>query len=123
MTSGELSRVMFIPGEVVEIREQKDGSYTVWYPEEGWLPTAPGQKHPFVKSYYAPVDLDDAKAWATELAAGEREVKLIPYVDRKGKKKSVTARVIESERDEDFDISKLEQLVEEKKEAEDADAG
>jgi hypothetical protein len=80
-----------IAGDHIEIRQKRDGTYRVWYPEEGFLPCPENcelnkvrrsHKHkfdrPFVESYYVPTSLSDATDWAESLALG-RDVILIPY--------------------------------------------
>lgn len=74
-------------GMVIEVRQHRDGSYTIHYPAEGWLPCVVGcdqrhkheYDHPYVESYYRPIDLDDALEYAKWLGGG-REVKVIKYL-------------------------------------------
>jgi len=70
----------------VEVRQKRDGTFTIHYPTEGWLPCPPNcdtrHKHEYqrsyTESYYAPTDLDDAIDYAQKLA-GWNDVKVIEY--------------------------------------------
>lgn len=81
----DMTYVMLPPRGHVEVRERKDGTYRVWYPDEGFVPCAPScdlrHKHEYkqghVESFYHPATFDDAVEWAYKLADG-REVKIVP---------------------------------------------
>ena len=96
ISSSEVTRMMLTDtGEMaIEVRRHLDGHYSVWYPEEGWLPCPPRCElrhshsitHPYTESFYQPKDLDDALAYAEDLAQG-REVKVTKLAKKVGKKK------------------------------------
>jgi len=79
-----LMRKMLPPFPHVEVRERRDGTFRVWYPDPGWIPCAPvchlkhshDYKQGFVESYYHPTSREDAMDWAEKLAEG-REVKVL----------------------------------------------
>ena len=83
---GAIMRQTLPPRGHIEVRERKDYSWRVWYPDEGFVPCAPvcelrhshdyHQKH--VESYYRPTDRADAESYARQLAEG-RDVKVVPY--------------------------------------------
>jgi hypothetical protein len=86
--SAEVTRWM-IPDTsdmAIEVRQRRDKSYTIHYPEEGWLPCTPqcnlrhkhSFEHPYTESYYSTTSLDDALEHARFLA-GNRPVKVIKW--------------------------------------------
>lgn len=71
--------------ERVEIKEKQDGSWSIWYPEEGWvLCTCEKCKHktehPLYESGYKPTDLEDAKRYAKTIS---KNVKIVPLTPKK----------------------------------------
>lgn len=76
-------------GDAIEVRERRDGTFRVFYPDEGFVPCPPvcdlkhshDYKQGWSESYYQPTDLDDAIEWATSLAE-ERQVRVIRYGER-----------------------------------------
>jgi hypothetical protein len=81
----DVTRTMLPPRGHVEVRERRDGTYRVWYPDEGWIPCPPvcdlkhshNYRQGHVESFYHPTSLEDAMEWAYQLAEG-REVKVVP---------------------------------------------
>lgn len=71
-----------IRGGHVEIREHVNGSYTVHYPEEGWIPSKPSEIRPFTEVHEIFASVEDAFVVADAIAE-EREVKLVPSKKRK----------------------------------------
>jgi hypothetical protein len=82
-------------GGHVEVRQHLNGSFTVWYPDEGFVPCSPvcADKHKhtyqqgFTQSEYSPVNREDAEDWATKLAEG-REVKHVNVANNRFTKKA-----------------------------------
>ena len=65
----------------VEIKEKKDGSWEILYPEEGWIPcTCDKCKHkkeaPLTVSFYKPKDYEDAKEYAATVSSDIRITRL-----------------------------------------------
>lgn len=92
MSDRELLLATLPPCPHIEVREKRDGTWTVWYPDPGWIPCAPNcqlnkvqraHKHDyeqtFVETHYVPTSFSDAMAWAEDLAEG-REIKVLPYM-------------------------------------------
>ncbi|MEM3008402.1 MAG: hypothetical protein QXY15_10170 [Candidatus Nitrosotenuis sp.] len=68
-------------GDRVEVREHVvDGKLTwsVWYPQEGFIPDSPLDEHKLVRSYYNPTSKKDALEWAEYLAAERKVI----YIER-----------------------------------------
>ena len=71
--------------EHIEIKEKKDGSWEIWYPEEGWVAcTCDKCKHvteaPLFCSYYKPTSLEDAQDWLKDT---RREIRVIHQPKKK----------------------------------------
>lgn len=92
MSSAEVTRMMLPPSQHVEVRERQNGSFTVHYPDPGFIPCAPvcdlkrnvrGHKcdyeQKWIETHYQPTSYEDALAWATYLSDG-REVKVVGFV-------------------------------------------
>lgn len=80
------------PSPHIEVREKRDGSWSVFYPDPGWIPCAAncrlgevlrGHKHdrvqPWIETNYVPTSFEDAMAWAELLAEG-KPVKVMKYM-------------------------------------------
>lgn len=76
----------------IEVREKRDGSWSVWYPDPGWIPCAAncrlnevlrGHKHdrvqPWIETHYTPTSYEDALVWAELLAEG-RDVRVVKFM-------------------------------------------
>jgi hypothetical protein len=99
----------------VEVRQKRDGSWAVLYPDPGFLPCAPncrfgqqgepfrGHKHDttpnMIETNYKPASFDEAKRIA-EQEASSAGIKVIPYTSR-GAKVEDEVRVIEREEEDD----------------------
>ena len=89
-TSAEVLASMQPPRGQIEVRERRDGTWRVWYPDEGYIPCPPvcelkhshDYKQKMVESFYHPTSREDAKLWAAALAE-EREVKVFRYGAKK----------------------------------------
>lgn len=92
MTSHEVTRASMAPFTHIEVRERQNGSWTVHYPDPGFVPCAPvcdlkknvrGHKcdyeQSFIETNYKPTSFADAMDWANYLADG-REVKVVSFV-------------------------------------------
>lgn len=87
----------------VEIREHLNGSFSVWYPDEGFCPCSPvchekhshSYKQGYIQSAYTPVDRADADDWAFKMAEG-REVKHVKL----SREKKATPKAIAKADDE-----------------------
>lgn len=90
MTSRQLLMATLPPRGHIEVRERRDGTYSVFYPDMAFIPCPPvcrlkevlrthkcDREQGFVESNLPPTDFDAAMEWATFLAE-EREVKVIP---------------------------------------------
>lgn len=92
MTSKEVIMATLAPFTHIEVRGRQNGSWTVHYPDPGFVPCAPvcdlkknvrGHKCDYEQSYietnYKPTSYADAMGWANYLAEG-REVKVVSFV-------------------------------------------
>lgn len=92
LSSREVLTHTLPPFPHIELREKRDGSWSVWYPDSGWIPCSSncrlgdvlrGHKHdrvqPWIETNYTPTSYDDALAWAELLAEG-REVKVLKFM-------------------------------------------
>ena len=73
--------------EFYELKEKKDGSWEIWYPEEGWVHCTCDKcikktEAPLTKSFYTPASLEDAQAYLS----GAKDVRINRYADRVNKK-------------------------------------
>ena len=81
--------MMLPPTGHIEVREKRDGTWLVFYPDPGFIPCEPtcnlskvmrNHKHSFkqdfIQSTYIPTSYADALDWADKLAEG-REVKVV----------------------------------------------
>lgn len=104
MTSGEVIRATMPPSKWIEVRQRQNGSYTVHYPDPGFIPCAPvcdlkknvrGHKCDFeqqwIETNYKPTSLEDAVAWAEYLADG-REVKVVPFIPIQERRRKAVAQ-------------------------------
>ena len=103
MTSAEVTRMMLPPAGHVEVRERQNGSWSVFYPDPGFIPCSPvcnlnkvlrNHKHDYeqtwIESTYKPTSYQDALDWARYLSDG-REVKVVAFVplaERRAAKKA-----------------------------------
>ena len=92
VSSSEVMRVSMPPNSHIEMRQKQNGTWTVWYPDPGWIPCAPvcrlatvqpGHKHDYqqgwIQTNYTPTSYEDALEWADLLAEGH-EVKILPHL-------------------------------------------
>lgn len=87
-----------------EVRERRDGSWSVLYPDPGFIPCAPvcyfgqkgwpfpGHKHEYapkmIETEYKPTSFDDAKRWAMLISDSSEQPKIFPFTS-KGKQAEV----------------------------------
>lgn len=90
--SAEVTRLVLPPCPHFEVREQQNGTWSVWYPDPAFIPCAPvcdlgkvmrTHKHVYeqdwIKTNYQPTNYEDAMQWAEYLAEG-RDVKVFPFL-------------------------------------------
>jgi len=73
-------------GGHIEVRQKRDGSFSIFYPDEGFISCPPvcdlKHKHDYergwTESSVVPKNKEDAMTWA-QMLAEDREVKFIPY--------------------------------------------
>ena len=103
LTSAEVTVLMLAPTKHIEVREKQNGTWSVFYPDPGFLPCPPGcdlakvvrtHKHEYeqgwIESTYKPEDYADACDWAALLAEG-REVKIVPFVPLQERRRKTAA--------------------------------
>jgi hypothetical protein len=86
LTSAEVTKMMLPPRGHIEVKEKKDYSFRVWYPDEGFVPCSMrceikhshDYKQKMIESSYVPEDEADAMEYARLVAEG-REIKVIHY--------------------------------------------